>query len=47
MVNTDIGPKVLIVGAGLGGLVLALILEKANVEYEIFERATEIRPLGE
>jgi len=47
MVEADIGPKVLIVGAGLGGLVLALILEKAKIDYEIFERATEIRPLGE
>ncbi|KAG0042899.1 hypothetical protein BGZ83_012057 [Gryganskiella cystojenkinii] len=38
--------RVLIVGAGLAGLCLAIILEKANVPYELFERATEIRPLG-
>ncbi|KAF9088614.1 hypothetical protein BGX23_007235 [Mortierella sp. AD031] len=39
-------PKVLIVGAGLGGLFLGCLLEEAKVEYEIFERAAEIKPLG-
>ncbi|KAI7824106.1 hypothetical protein BC939DRAFT_450581 [Gamsiella multidivaricata] len=37
---------VLIVGAGLGGLVLALLLEKINIPYRIFERASTIKPLG-
>ncbi|KAF9157528.1 hypothetical protein BGX21_005770, partial [Mortierella sp. AD011] len=39
-------PKVLIVGAGIGGLTLAAILEKANIPYEIFEKASSIKPLG-
>ncbi|KAF9557714.1 hypothetical protein EC968_007508 [Mortierella alpina] len=39
-------PKVLIVGAGLGGLTLALLLDRMEVDYEIFERAQEIKPLG-
>ncbi|KAF9198679.1 hypothetical protein BGZ49_000426, partial [Haplosporangium sp. Z 27] len=37
---------VLIVGAGLGGLMLGAILETANINYHILERATEARPLG-
>ncbi|KAF9208809.1 hypothetical protein BGZ49_007462 [Haplosporangium sp. Z 27] len=39
-------PKVLIVGAGLGGLTLAILLEKANIEYEVFERSKTLRALG-
>ncbi|KAF8984262.1 hypothetical protein BGZ46_008435 [Entomortierella lignicola] len=39
-------PKVLIVGAGLGGLTLAILLEKANIDYEIYERSTTLRALG-
>ncbi|KAF8982509.1 hypothetical protein BGZ46_001121 [Entomortierella lignicola] len=39
-------PQVLIVGAGLGGLMLGAIFETANVNYHIFERATESKPLG-
>ncbi|KAF9999025.1 hypothetical protein BGZ80_004833 [Entomortierella chlamydospora] len=37
---------VLIVGAGLGGLMLGAILESANISYHILERSTEFRPLG-
>lgn len=40
------GPHVLIAGAGLGGLILAIVLEKAKISYDIFERTAEIRPLG-
>lgn len=39
-------PHVLIVGAGLGGLMLAILLDKAGIPYEIFERTREVRPLG-
>ncbi|KAG0366281.1 hypothetical protein BC939DRAFT_502193 [Gamsiella multidivaricata] len=39
-------PHVLIVGAGLGGLVLAAILEKGGYTYEVFERASGVKLLG-
>lgn len=39
-------PKVLIVGAGLGGLMLGILLDKIGVPYHIFERALEVKPLG-
>ncbi|KAG0304683.1 hypothetical protein BGZ97_001381 [Linnemannia gamsii] len=39
-------PTVLIVGAGLGGLMLGALLEKANVPYAIFERTSVVKPLG-
>ncbi|KAG9071623.1 hypothetical protein KI688_005836 [Linnemannia hyalina] len=39
-------PTVLIVGAGLGGLFLGALLEKANVPYTIFERTAVVKPLG-
>ncbi|KAF8943003.1 hypothetical protein BGZ47_005916 [Haplosporangium gracile] len=39
-------PKVLIVGAGLGGLTLGAILQKSDIPYEIIERASEVKPLG-
>ncbi|KAG0235858.1 hypothetical protein BGW41_000650 [Actinomortierella wolfii] len=37
---------VLIVGAGLGGVMLAACLEKAGVSYTVFERAQKVKPLG-
>ncbi|KAF9994184.1 hypothetical protein BGZ79_001093 [Entomortierella chlamydospora] len=39
-------PEVLIVGAGIGGLILAILLEQLNIPYHIFERASEVKPLG-
>ncbi|CAO3568032.1 unnamed protein product [Mortierella alpina] len=39
-------PHVLIVGAGLSGLLLAILLEKANISYEVFERRKDFRPVG-
>lgn len=39
-------PHVLIVGAGLGGLLLGGLLERCNIPYEIFERASSVKPLG-
>ncbi|KAF9926892.1 hypothetical protein FBU30_003613 [Linnemannia zychae] len=43
---TDGPPRALIAGAGLAGLFLGILLEKAGIPYEIFERASEIRPIG-
>ncbi|KAF9903718.1 hypothetical protein EC991_003412 [Linnemannia zychae] len=37
---------VMIVGAGLGGLTLALLLEKAKIEYRVYEKAAVVKPLG-
>ncbi|KAG0293464.1 hypothetical protein BGZ96_002806 [Linnemannia gamsii] len=39
-------PRVLIAGAGLGGLFLGILLERAGIPYEIYERSAELRPLG-
>lgn len=39
-------PKVLIVGAGIGGLMLGNILQKGGIPYDIYERSKEVKPLG-
>lgn len=39
-------PKVLIVGAGLAGLTLGMLLHKAGIPFEIYERAAVVKPLG-
>ncbi|KAF9173071.1 hypothetical protein BGX21_005666 [Mortierella sp. AD011] len=39
-------PKVMIVGAGIGGLFLALLLERQNVPYVVYERTSDSEPLG-
>ncbi|KAG0247439.1 hypothetical protein BG011_001472, partial [Mortierella polycephala] len=38
--------EVLIVGAGLGGLMMGILLERIGIPYTILERATKVRPLG-
>lgn len=38
--------RVIIAGAGIGGLTLAMLLHKANVPFVVLERAQEIKPLG-
>ncbi|KAF9583995.1 hypothetical protein BGW38_007917, partial [Lunasporangiospora selenospora] len=38
--------RVLIVGAGIGGIMLGALLERAGIEYHIFERAVKVKPLG-
>lgn len=38
--------KVIIVGAGIGGLALALMLHKRGIECEVFESVRELKPLG-
>ena len=40
------GDEVAIVGAGIGGLTLALALHRANIACRVYEAAAEIRPLG-
>ncbi|KAF9181901.1 hypothetical protein BGZ50_005234 [Haplosporangium sp. Z 11] len=48
--NTNSPPRpqleVLIVGAGLGGLLMGILLERMDIPYIILERATKVRPLG-
>jgi 2-polyprenyl-6-methoxyphenol hydroxylase-like FAD-dependent oxidoreductase len=39
-------PRVLIAGAGIGGLAAALALERRGIRAELFEAAAELRPLG-
>lgn len=39
-------PEVIIVGAGVGGLLLGQLLEQIEVPYHIFERAEAVKPLG-
>ncbi|GJJ75061.1 hypothetical protein EMPS_07419 [Entomortierella parvispora] len=38
--------RVLIAGAGLGGLLLAILLERAGIEYHVYEKHDEFRALG-
>ncbi|KAF9997936.1 hypothetical protein BGZ79_008382 [Entomortierella chlamydospora] len=38
-------PNILIIGAGIAGLTLAILLEQINIPYHIFERAAEVKPL--
>ncbi|KAF9326987.1 hypothetical protein BGZ91_001678 [Linnemannia elongata] len=46
MTEKNSGPTVLIVGAGTGGLMLALLCEKGNIPYQVFEKSRALRPLG-
>lgn len=45
-INDGKTPHVVIVGAGLAGLLLAILLDQASISWEIYERSKEIRPLG-
>ena len=38
--------QVVIVGAGIGGLTLALSLHAAGIEAVVFEAVAELKPLG-
>lgn len=38
--------KILIVGAGIGGLSSAIALQKDGHEVQIYERVTDLRPVG-
>ncbi|KAF9372428.1 hypothetical protein CPB97_001270 [Podila verticillata] len=44
--RADGKPKVLIVGAGIGGLMLGNLLLKRGIPFEIYDRTKEIKPLG-
>ena len=44
--STVAKPTVLIIGAGLGGLTLAIILERAGINYHVYERHHEFKALG-
>src|SRR5512140_1362721 len=39
-------PKILIVGAGVGGLTAAIALRQAGFGVEVFERAAELKEIG-
>ncbi|SEC72883.1 FAD-dependent monooxygenase [Bradyrhizobium erythrophlei] len=45
-VSANRRPKVLIAGAGIGGLVAGLALLQRGIEVEIFEQTSELRELG-
>jgi len=38
--------RVLIIGAGLAGLIMGIMLEKAGIDFLILEQASRLRPLG-
>jgi 2-polyprenyl-6-methoxyphenol hydroxylase-like FAD-dependent oxidoreductase len=38
--------KVLVIGGGIGGLTLALALQRAGIGVKVFEAAAEIKPIG-
>jgi len=40
------GDEVAVIGAGIGGLTLALALHRAHIACRVYEAAAEIRPLG-
>ncbi|KAF9109651.1 hypothetical protein BGX27_007366 [Mortierella sp. AM989] len=46
MSETKKQPVVIIVGAGFGGLMMGLLLERMGVPYTILERAAKVKPLG-
>ncbi|KAF9189430.1 hypothetical protein BGZ51_009606 [Haplosporangium sp. Z 767] len=39
-------PRVIIVGAGLGGITLGIFLEQLKIPFHIYERAKKVKPLG-
>jgi len=40
-------PAIIVVGAGLGGLLLGGLLERMGLQYIILERSEKVKPLGE
>ncbi|KAK3847062.1 MAG: hypothetical protein J3R72DRAFT_209940 [Linnemannia gamsii] len=45
-IGDDKNLHVMIVGAGLAGLLLAILLDKAGISYQVYERAEEVKSLG-
>ncbi|KAF9582726.1 hypothetical protein BGW38_010839 [Lunasporangiospora selenospora] len=39
-------PKALIIGAGLSGMLLAILFERQGISYKIFEKTLDMKPLG-
>lgn len=39
-------PRVIIVGAGIAGVFLGILLDRAKIPYEIYERAASVKQLG-
>lgn len=39
-------PKVIIVGAGIGGVMLGNLLQKGGIDFQILERSKDVKPLG-
>jgi hypothetical protein len=39
-------PRVIIVGAGIAGVFLGILLDRAKIPYEIYERAVSVKQLG-
>ncbi|KAF9922413.1 hypothetical protein FBU30_007449 [Linnemannia zychae] len=39
-------PTVMIIGAGLGGLMLGVLLHRASISFRIFEKSTSMKPTG-
>ncbi|KAG0035136.1 hypothetical protein BGZ82_005390 [Podila clonocystis] len=44
--NALVRPNVLIAGAGLGGLTLAILLKKGNIPFLVIKSAKVVKPLG-
>jgi 5-methylphenazine-1-carboxylate 1-monooxygenase len=40
------GPNVLVIGGGIGGLVTALALHRCGIDVQVFEQAGTLKPLG-
>ncbi|KAF9435170.1 hypothetical protein BGZ76_006775 [Entomortierella beljakovae] len=39
-------PEILIIGAGIAGLMMGILCESIGIKYHIYERASEVKPLG-
>ncbi|KAG0210644.1 hypothetical protein BGX28_009070 [Mortierella sp. GBA30] len=46
MSTGSFSPKVIIVGGGIGGMILSILLEHAQISYVVLERSNQIRQFG-